>query len=86
MELTTVGPETLGKVWQNWCLEHSVSNDIWSRSYTHVTRRFGPAKKFEAEFNCILDFGKDKPDAYTYPGWIQFETEEEMTMFLLRFA
>jgi hypothetical protein len=42
--------------------------------------------KFEAEFNCILDFGKDKPDAYMYPDWIQFETEQEKVMFLLRFT
>jgi hypothetical protein len=41
---------------------------------------------FEKEFNCILDFGNDKEDAWTAPLWIQFETEEEKTLFLLRFA
>jgi hypothetical protein len=41
---------------------------------------------FEKEFNCILDFGNDKEDAWTAPLWIQFETDEDKTLFVLRFA
>lgn len=42
--------------------------------------------KFEEEFNCILDFSGADLDPFLVPNWIQFETEEEMTLFLLRFA
>jgi hypothetical protein len=42
--------------------------------------------QFEKEFNCILDFGDMCIDGYTAPNWIQFETEQEKVMFLLRFA
>ena len=61
---------------------------IW-KNYKAVVEQLGDRGlpiKFEEEFNCILDYGKDERDNLTYPLWIQFETEQEMMMFLLRFA
>jgi hypothetical protein len=82
MELTTVSPETLDEVWRKWREENSIPTDIWERSYTHVTRRFGLAKKFEEWLfteGAIVQQIKGKRH-------LQFMDENQASYFLLRYA
>lgn len=70
----------------------SGQNEPSFNAASYIIKKYNIAKgatfitEFESEFNCILDFAGHIPDEWTVPTWIQFETEEEMTMFLLRFA
>lgn len=82
MELTTVGPETLDRVWQRWRSEHSLPTDIWAKNYTHVTRRFGHPKQFEEWLfteGAIVQQIKGQRH-------LQFMDAESAPFFLLRYA
>jgi hypothetical protein len=67
-------------------------SDASNNAASYIRKKYGIelsipiAVQFEREFNCILDFGDMPIDGYIAPDWIQFETEQEMALFLLRFT
>ena len=82
MELTTVSPETLDKVWQTWRMEHSAPNDVWPRSYVKVSRNYGPGRQFEewlfTEGAMVKQINRERH--------LQFLDENQASYFLLRWA
>lgn len=83
VEMGTINPDP-GKVLDGRS-EAAWNAAVWVRRNWNLHQDASIVELFEREFNCTLDI-ENRFDPWMVPNWVVFNTEEELTAFLLKWS